>query len=128
MSRMLGKSFIPVDPYIANALGINAAAFLAKLHGWIEHYRETNDDKDHYREGRWWVSNSYENWQEDLPWLSVGGVRKITTELRNRNIILVANFNHTGYDRTLWYTIDYEVLSALLDNRADVESKREKKK
>jgi len=83
------------------------AAFVLRLDFWLERC-------GHWRDGRRWVYNTLEGWCEDLPWLSLGTLRRVIGALRAMGVVRVARYNRVPTDRTLWYTLDYEVLGEIL--------------
>jgi len=95
-------------PEVVLGLGsVERAAFVARLDFWLERC-------GHWRDGRRWVYNTLEGWCEDLPWLSLGTLRRVIGALRAMGVVRVARYNRVPTDRTLWYTLDYEVLGEIL--------------
>jgi hypothetical protein len=56
------------------------------------------------------VYNTYETWAEQTGY-SVRQLKTVVAKLRQENVLVVANHNKRGYDRTLWYRVNYEVLA-----------------
>ncbi len=105
-----------INPTLATKIGLNEAVVLQQVHYWLEIFSKTKDHDvmaKHYHDGRWWVYNTYEQWHEQLPFWCVRTLKTIFRSLENRKLLLVGNFNHFGYDRTKWYSIDYELLKSL---------------
>lgn len=113
---------IVLQPSLAVLLGVNEALFVQQLHYWIQYSKNI-------RNGRKWVYNSYESWQEKLPFISVSTIKRIISSLKKKGILLSDCFNRNGFDRTSWYTLDYEKLNALLQERKEEvrHQQREKK-
>jgi hypothetical protein len=100
---------------------VNEAIVLQQVHYWTQLYRKKGDKK-HFRDGRWWVYNTPEGWQKDnFPWLSKSTIRRALDSLRKPYkpkagekkvergpLLLVGKYNRRRYDRTLWYSIDYD--------------------
>ena len=112
---------LQVLPSLARAIGLNEAIILQQLHYWLER-------SDHEREGRRWVYNTLEQWQEQCPFWSIPTIKRAFTVLRKpytpqeggddpkvarSPLVLVDRFNRTGFDKTNWYAIDYEELARL---------------
>lgn len=113
---------IVLQPSLAVLLGVNEALFIQQLHYWIQYSKNI-------RNGRKWVYNSYESWQEKLPFISVTTIKRIISSLKKKGILLSDCFNKNGFDRTSWYTLDYEKLNALLQERKnEVRIQRKEKK
>ena len=108
-------------PQLAVKIGLKEALVLQQVHYWIQHYAEKGDKK-HFHDGRTWVYNTPEGWQKDnFPFLSEHTVRRVFESLRKPYkpkagekkvergpLLLAENYNRKGYDKTLWYSIDYE--------------------
>jgi hypothetical protein len=112
---LLEDNPIPLLPRLAVKVGLNKALVLQQVHYWLKHYEE-RQDQTHWHRGQWWVWNSYEQWRDDnFPWWSVKTVQRTFTDLRNEELLIATSvFNKKGYDRTLWYTIDYRKLGAIV--------------
>lgn len=105
MTRQLGVNSIPVSPTIAVTLGLHEAIVLQQIHYWVQHNTKLGK---HYHDGRCWTYNTYEQWQEQFPWWSRRTIQRIISDLRGAGLVLCGNYNRHKYDRTLWYTIDYD--------------------
>lgn len=90
-------------PVLANIYGLNEAIFIQQLHYWLNR-------KPHYVDERGWVYNSYDSWQEQLSFWSIKTIQRIVEKLVDKNVIEIGNFNKVGYDRTKWYTLNYELI------------------
>ena len=94
---------IPVE--LAVRIGDKPAMFIRQLHYWLEKSK-------HKYHGKKWVYNTYEGWKENFPWLSVRTIQRMVYELEQLGLIETGDFNKMKYDKTKWYTINYEVLGA----------------
>ena len=90
-------------PTLAKELGINEAILLQKIHGWLQ-------CKPHEADGRAWIYNTYKSWQEQLPFLSESTLKRTMKNLVDKGIVIINNFNTSKFDKTNWYSIDYEAL------------------
>ena len=95
--------------------GADNALFVQQVHFWLSVYVNKRDEK-HFRNGRWWIWNSYTEWQKQIPWLTVKVLRRVTGDLREMGILLVMRGPGRG---TLWYTIDYDKLKELIYVESD---------
>lgn len=100
------------QPKLAKLLGLSEAIILNQIHYWLEKKKNIID-------GRPWVYNTYENWQEQICFLSVSTIKKAIKKLENIGIVVAGNFNRSKIDKTKWYTIDYEVLQKLYETEND---------
>lgn len=102
MSKLLIDDYpIQVLPKLANEIGLNEAIFLQQLHYWL------NGKSAKKRENKWWIYNTYEAWQGQFPFWSIATIKRILTSLSKQNLIVKGNFNSKGFDKTVWYTINY---------------------
>jgi hypothetical protein len=120
-------------PKLAVAIGLNEAIVLQQIHYWLVHFEraaETEDriETDHLRDGRWWVYNTVAEWRRQFPFWSYNTVKRALESLRKnyepkseqdtkaaRGPLLIATsrYNRAQFDKTLWYTIDYDEIERL---------------
>jgi uncharacterized phage protein (TIGR02220 family) len=67
----------------------------------------------HKIEGKKWVFNTYEDWQEQFPFWWISTIRRTFYSLEKIGVVLSDNWNTLKLDKTKWYTIDYEQLIKL---------------
>jgi hypothetical protein len=99
-------------PSLAKKLGgANEALMLQQLHFLLtitEKARNTNN----YFGGRWWVYNSYEQWQEEhFSWLSISTIKRLFTKLKEEGYVLSKSRKEGRLQLGNWYTINYEKLT-----------------
>ena len=99
-------------PTLAVGIGLNEAILIQKIHGWLQ-----CTPKEHI--GRNWIYNSYKSWHEQLPFMSETTIKRAVKNLIDKGIILTENFNKSSFDKTLWYSIDYEKLNEIVDESAE---------
>lgn len=105
---LVNESPIPLYPSLAVALkGSDPALILQQLNYWLTR-------SDNYRDGRYWVYNTYAEWHEQFPWISVSTIRRVLVSLEEQGLVVTANHNRQKTDRTKWYTIDDEAIGVLL--------------
>lgn len=92
-----------VMPELAVALGLNEAIFVQQLHYWMK-------KSEHYIDGHRWVYNTLKEWQKQFPWWSTTTIGRVINGLERKGILLSANYNENSYNKTKWYTIDFEAL------------------
>lgn len=104
---------IHVRKGLARAFGLEKGAILTQLEGWINAVRRSNEEY-HFRDGRWWVWNTLEQWHEKMDYCSDRTMRRHIDWFKEQGIIIVRNdLNALKYDRTYWYTIDYDTLERI---------------
>ncbi|MDT0711042.1 hypothetical protein RM614_07795 [Mammaliicoccus sciuri] len=106
---------IQVLPKLAIEIGLNEAIILQQIHYWL------NQSK-HFYDGKKWIYNTYEDWNEQFPFWSVMTIRRTITSLEKQNLIISANYNKAGFDKTRWYSIDYEEVESV--NRRCVQNEQ----
>lgn len=110
MSNILFDSYpLIVDRALAEMLGLEKAVILQQIHYWLQ-----KKNKSNYHDGHYWVYNTVKNWRdEQFRFIkSEKTLSKYLKELEADGILLTGNYNKMKFDRTKWYTIDYEVLKA----------------
>lgn len=113
MSNLLiNEPPLQVLPTLAKEIGLNEAIVLQQIHYWLGN-RKTGKTHD----GRRWVRNTVDQWQEDnFPFWSTDTIRRTIKKLEDAGYISSDNLNRSAYDRTLWYTINYNTISAMSVN------------
>jgi len=108
MSRLLIDDYpIQVLPKLAKEVGLNEAIFLQQLHYWL------NGKNAKEEAGRRWIYNTYEDWQKQFPFWSVITIKRTVSSLSKQKLIIKDNFNKAGFDKTIWYSIDYTTLKGM---------------
>ena len=99
-----------VSPSLAVAVkSVDKAIILQQVHYWL--LKSTNE-----RDGRMWVYNTLQDWRIQFPFWTEKEIRTRIDNLRSDGYLLTANYNKLPMDRTLWYSIDYDALSAICPN------------
>lgn len=113
MSKLLiNERPLLVLPGLAKAIGLNEAIVLQQIHYWLEGNKERKSEY-HFKKDRWWCYNSAEEWAEQFPWWSVSTIKRTLKNLRKEKLIYVDRLADDPYDRTNWYSIDYQRLTQL---------------
>lgn len=107
MSRLLIDDYpIQVLPKLAKEIGLNEAIILQQVHYWL------NNSK-HKKCNRYWIYNSYKEWEKQFPFWSNVTIRRTISSLEKQKLLVTGNFNKANFDKTKWYTIDYDVLKGM---------------
>jgi hypothetical protein len=106
---LLDENPLVIQPSLAAAVGLNEAIAVQQLHYWL-------NKTDFCLDGRRWVYNTMQEWHKQLFFWSLKTVDRTFKNLVQMGVVLVANYNRSKIDKTLWYSIDYDVLSMLVDN------------
>ena len=105
---LYGDSPLIVLPTLAKLLrdklktrASDGAIFLQQLHYWI------SKGQGKLIGGVRWIHNTYDQWRQQLSWLTDWGFRKIVSGLRELGLIEFKQLGDYGRDRTGYYTINY---------------------
>lgn len=113
-SWLFSKHPLLVDQELATVIGLNEAIVLQQLNYWL-HSKSAKKIND-----KWWVYNTYENWKkQNFPFWSVATIRRTFSSLEKKEVVVSANFNRAGFDKTKWYSIDETKLNQLMSSACD---------
>ncbi len=108
---LLNERPLVVLPSLAEALGsVDKAIIIQQLNYWVKKSKN-------YHDGRPWVYNSMDSWAKQFPWIkSKTTIKKHFKDLKKLGLVLTGNFNQYSFDRTTWYTIDYDAFDKFSDD------------
>ena len=108
--HLLNENPINLYPSLAKALGnVNKAIVLQQVHFLLNMAKLTRN-KYVEVDGKWWVYNSYKQWQENhFTWLAERTIKALFNALEKDGIIISRQGVKDAFDRRKWYTIDYDV-------------------
>lgn len=107
MSNLLIDDYpILVLPNLATEIGLNEAIVLQQMHYWLK-------KSNHNYDGRRWIYNSFPEWQKHFPFWSVMTIKRAVYSLEKQNLLYVGNYNKAKFDKTKWYSINYEKLEGM---------------
>lgn len=116
---LINESPLVVSPSLAVALGnINEAIILQQLQYWLTRSKKTYNNRK-------WIYNPVRDWQKQFPWLSKTAITNRLNSLEEKGIIITANLNKRRFDRTKWYSIDYDKLNSLIESADEPENEPE---
>lgn len=103
MGKMLIDEYpLMVLPSLAVSIGLNEALVIQQVHYWIGKMGKRHD-------GRQWIYNTYEQWENQFPFWSNRTLRRIIANLEEKKLLITSDkYNKMPMDKTKWYTIDYE--------------------
>lgn len=105
-SLLIDEHPLLVLPSLAVKIGLNEAIMLQQIHFWVSKQK-------HYKDGKYWVYNTYDDWAEQFPFWSKSTVIRILKRLEGRDLIETANYNRMKIDNTKWYTVNYGKIEEL---------------
>ena len=87
-------------------VGLEEALILQHIHYWMNPTFNKN-----LFEGKYWVRNTYAQWQKHFPFWNIKKIRRLFNLLEKSGILLSFT-THNSFCKTKYYTIDYEKLNA----------------
>ena len=103
---LINEPPLQVLPSLAKAIGLQEAIVLQQFNYWLGASTNVHD-------GRRWIYNTYEDWVRQFPFWSAEAIRKIVKSLRDKGVILTRKQSESSWNKTNFYTIDYEQLDRL---------------
>ena len=94
------------DGAVAEMYGVDGAVFISRLQFWIE--KNAANDR-HYHEGRYWTYNSLRAMEKLFPFWSRRQIERIVKNLKDKGVLLTANYARDSHDRTLLYALDESI-------------------
>ncbi|WP_065316821.1 DnaD domain protein [Staphylococcus aureus] len=108
MNKLLIDDYpIQVLPKLAELIGLNEAIVLQQIHYWL------NNSKHKY-DGKTWIFNSYPEWQKQFPFWSLITIKRTIYSLEKQNLLLIGNYNKAKFDKTKWYSINYQTIEGMI--------------
>lgn len=117
MSKLLIDDYpIQVLPKLAKEIGLNEAIVLQQIHYWL-------NKRTHLKDGKYWTYGSMVTWQRDQFFFwSVNTVKRTFASLEKQNLLIIGNYNRAGFDKTKWYSVNYETLEQVSQRLTQNES------
>lgn len=113
MSKLLfDEAPLVVDTVLATKIGLDAALVLQHIHYWVEINRKKQSN---LYEGSYWTYNSIKEWNKCFPFYTERTLQRIFKKLKELGVLKAGNFNKAKFDKTTWYTIDYEKLTSIVE-------------
>ena len=103
MSKLLiNEPPLQLLPSLAVKYGLHEAIIIQQLHYWLQDKRNGKQ-----KDGEQWIFNSYAEWHEQFPFLSVRAIQRAFLALEDAGVIKA---RQEGTNRRKFYAIDYERL------------------
>ena len=116
---LINESPLQVLPSLAVALGnVNEAIILQQIQYWLKNPKSGRVGKD----GRKYIRDTYDEWHNQIPWLSVRSIKIRLKSLKDKGIVITENLNKSNFDRTQWYSIDYDKLNEFMQKDSEKSS------
>ena len=100
-------------PSLASRIGGDEAVVLQQIKYWIK-TNESSGNERVYKDGRWWVFNTVQQWQEkQFIWLAVPTVKRILQSLEQMTLVETEQFEKNNRNNRKWYTINHDAVERL---------------
>lgn len=111
---------VVILPSLAAAIGVNEAIIMQQTHYWL-----TKPEVGQERDGRKWVKITYDEWMDQLMWLGKDALIHAIANLKKIGLLIADQLSRSSFDRSAWYSIDYDALEALpLPSKEDGRAKK----
>lgn len=110
---------VPIDVWLSADIGKPEAFLITQIDYWTRKVFANKPDEygDHYKNNRWWVYNTVQDWVEQFknPYsqkvnFSKNTIGRALDRLEKDGLVYTGVFNKEGRDRTKWYSVNYETL------------------
>ena len=123
MSKLLfDEAPLVVDTVLATKIGVDAALVLQQVHYWVEINRKKNSN---FHDGAYWTYNTIKDWNKCFPFYGERTIQRIFKKLKDLGILKVGNFNKAKFDKTSWYSIDYDKLNEIVEGSKTCNASRQ---
>lgn len=102
MSLLLKVKPLVISPMLALRIGINEAIVLQQICYWLE---DTTAGVEY--DGKRWVYNSINAWNEQFPWWTAKTIQRTVSSLKKMGLIYVEQLKKRQHDQTNYYAINY---------------------
>lgn len=100
-------------PSLASRIGGDEAIVLQQIQYWIKTHEAVGNERV-FKDGRWWVFNTVQQWQEkQFIWLAVPTVKRILQSLREMGLVSTEQFEKNSRNNRKWYTVNYDSVERL---------------
>jgi hypothetical protein len=96
---------------LAKLIGLEKAILLQNIYFWTEFNKSRNKN---FFENKYWTYNSCKSFEIQFPYMNEKSIFRYLNELKSEGYIFVANFNKLPYDKTKWYSVNYDKIKDFL--------------
>lgn len=121
MKIIEGDGVLLSQPLLIEQFGRAGAQFLSQLHYWLNHNQKLGTMSN----GAKWIYNSAKDWADQLC-MSSRTIQRLISSLNNSGVLEIKKLSTNKHNRTNHYTINYEVLENLINNKSKVLEASEK--
>lgn len=106
-----------IYPEIAKKIGLNEAIVIQQIHYWL---RQNENKTTHIINDKVWCYNSIKEWNETFVFWSKNTIIRAIDNLVKLNLIYKDNHNKQKFDKTIWYSINYQEFIKVVNQEIDV--------
>jgi|GEM_PF-1287032 len=106
---LINEPPLQVLPTLAKTIGLNEAIVLQQIHYWLHPQVNKN-----YFGNRYWVYNTYGQWQKQFPFFSERTLRRTVKNLEASKLLVSCKGGELN--QTKFYTINYDFLTGICIN------------
>lgn len=115
MKRFENDSCIEINKELAKYMTLNELVVFKELKNQLDYYAKVEEN---YIDGRYWVCNSIKDLREKyFYFLSEATIKRIFKKFEKEGLVLTAVLNKNKFDRTKWYSINYNRLDDFCEKR-----------
>lgn len=104
---LINEPPLQVLPTLAQKIGLNEAIILQQVHYWLDPRHNKN-----YFEDRYWVRNTYEQWQTQFPFWAMNTIRRTVANLEETGLLM--SFVTRDFKKLKYYSLNYAQLEQLV--------------
>ncbi len=101
---------------LAKKIGLNESIMIRHFQYWID---KNKANKKNCYDGKYWTYNSIAAFCDIFPFWTKDQIRYTLKKLTDKNILITGNFNKNPYDKTLWYSLNDDVIAKLLQSDSE---------
>lgn len=112
----ISVKIVPDD--LAILIGVDQTMMLCQIDFWIQNHK----DDEHFRDGRYWIYESYDDWKKQFPYWGKTKIREIIRKLKEKGLIITGNYNKMSGDNTKWYAVNYDLLDKMISQKKMIDN------
>lgn len=103
---LINEPPLQVLPTLAKIIGLNEAIILQQVHYWLNPQFNKN-----FREGKYWVRNTFTQWEQQFAFWSKKTIQRTINSLEDTGLLV--SFVTRDFKKRKYYTVDYGRLNRI---------------
>src|SRR5579862_8779191 len=99
---LINEPPLQVLPTLARRIGLNEAIVLQQVHYWLNPQFNKN-----FFEERYWVHNTFTQWQQQFSFWSKKTIKRTIGDLEDSKLLI--SFVTSNFKKTKYYTLNYDL-------------------